>query len=100
MEQSALQQAETETNTCIVSASQHVSHSDKMRTVQAETDPGIQTKRSRRPNSMLKLEEGYYYSWTGERKKSLKEPRRRKNHEKKIGSSTSEQSTLQQAERE
>ncbi|KAL7162153.1 hypothetical protein ACSBR2_042600 [Camellia fascicularis] len=67
----------------------HSDYLDSTKAVDLETEPdSVPKKRGRKPNSLIKPEEGYDCSWLSGGRKALQSPRHKKKHLKKVGSSS------------
>lgn len=67
----------------------HLDYLDPIKAVNQEIElESVPKKRGRKPNSLIKPEEGYDSSWINGERKVLPLPHHGKNHEKKVGSSS------------
>ncbi|KAF5932444.1 hypothetical protein HYC85_028615 [Camellia sinensis] len=70
-------------------SSAHSDYLDSTKAVDLETEPDlVPKKRGRKPNSLIKPEEGYDCSWLSGGRKALQSPRHKKKLLKKVGSSS------------
>ncbi|KAI7979578.1 hypothetical protein LOK49_Contig298G00002 [Camellia lanceoleosa] len=67
----------------------HSDYLDSTKAVDLETEPdSVPKKRGRKPNSLIKPEEGYDCSWLSGGRKALQSPHHKKKNLKKVGSSS------------